>query len=341
MLDVVLWTIGVVGKSAAPAIHRHPAMRLVGCYTMSAEKDGVDVGTLAGVAPFGIKATRDIDALLALKPDCILYAPQFPDVDHMVRILESGINIVSTAYFMNGRAFGEANYARIREAALKGGATIYGTGINPGFANVLGLLATSACARVDKISVLESVDCTNYASPGTWEAMGIDRPLNDPEVPGFIKKGMPSFREAVDVMADALNVPLDDIRFDVEFGAATENVDLGYMTIRKGHIAAIRGSWSGWVAGKPFIELRIAWKLGYKLDPDWPMVHGYHVEIEGDPNLRCHFEPMGATMFNPGLVTAMPSVHAIPAVCAAPPGIVTAADLPLIVARDCGPRTRL
>ena len=268
MLDVVLWTIGVVGKSAAPAIHRHPAMRLVGCYTMSAEKDDVDIGTLAGVAPFGIAATRDIDALLALKPDCILYAPQFPDVDHMVRILESGCNIVSTAYFMNGRAFGEANYARIRAAALTGGATIYGTGINPGFANVLGLLATSACARVDKISVLESVDCTNYASPGTWEAMGIDRPLNDPEVPGFIKKGMPSFREAVDVMADALNVPLDDVRFDVEFGAATENVDLGYMTIRKGHIAAIRGSWSGWVAGRPFIELKIAWKLGYKLDPD-------------------------------------------------------------------------
>jgi hypothetical protein len=341
MLDVVLWTIGVVGKAAAPAIHNHPAMRLVGCYTMSAEKDGIDVGTLAGVAPMGVTATRDIGALLALKPDCVLYAPQFPDVDHMVRILESGCNIVSTAYFMNGRAFGEEGFARIRQAAIKGGTSIYGTGINPGFANVLGLLATSACARVDRISVLESVDCTNYASRGTWEAMGIDRPLNDPDVPAFIKKGTPSFREAVDVMADALNVPLDDVHFDVEFGAATEQVDLGYMTIRKGHIAAIRGTWSGWVAGRPFIELKIAWKLGYKLEPDWPMVHGYHVEIEGNPNVRCHFEPVGATMFNPGLVTAMPSVHAIPLVCAAAPGIVTAADLPLIVARDCGPRSRL
>jgi hypothetical protein len=339
MLDVVLWTIGVVGKSAAPAIHNHPAMRLVGCYTMSAEKDGVDVGTLAGVAPMGVAATRDIGALLALKPDCILYAPQFADVDHMVQILEAGINIVSTCYFMNGTAFGEGTHARIRAATQKGKASIYGTGINPGFANILGLLATSACARVDRISVLESVDCTNYASRGTWEAMGIDRPLNDPDVPAFIKKGTPSFREAVDVMADALNVPLDDVRFDVEFGAATEHVDLGYMTIRKGHIAAIRGTWSGWVAGRPFIELKIAWKLGYKLEPDWPMVHGYHIEIEGNPNVRCHFEPVGATMFDPGLVTAMPAVHAIPPVCAAAPGIVTAADLPLIVARDCGPRT--
>ena len=338
MLKIVLWTVGVVGKSAVPTILTHPNLQLVGCYTWSDGKAGIDVGTLCGIAPVGIAATRDVDALIALRPDCVLYAPQFADIDHMVRILEAGINIVSTCYFMNGRAFGEEAYGRIKQAALRGKASIYGTGINPGFANILGLLATQACARVDRISVLESVDCTNYASPGTWEAMGIDRPLDDPDVPAFIKKGTPSFREAVDVMADALNVALDDVRFDVEFGAATEDVDLGYMTIRKGHIAAIRGAWSGWVAAKPFIELKIAWKLGYKLEPDWPMRHGYHVEIQGNPNLSCHFEPVGVTMFDPGLVTAMPAIHAIAPVCAAAPGIVTAADLPLIVARDCGPR---
>jgi hypothetical protein len=338
-LKIVLWTVGVVGKSAVPTLTTHPRLELVGCYTYSAEKEGVDVGTLCDMAPVGVTATRDVDALIALNPDCVLYVPQFGDVDHMVRILESGINIVSTCYFMNGRAFGEVAHARLKQACIKGKSSIYGTGINPGFANVLGLLATGACARVDKISVLESVDCSNYASPGTWEAMGIDRPLNDPDVPAFIKKGTPSFREAVDVMADALNVRLDDVRFDVEFGEATEDVDLGYMKIRKGHIAAIRGAWSGWVNGKPFIELKIAWKLGYRLNPDWPMRHGYHVEIEGNPNCSVHFEPVGASMFDPGLVTAMPAVHAIPHVCAAAPGIVTAADLPLIVARDCGPNS--
>jgi hypothetical protein len=340
VLKVALWTIGVVGRAAVPALQRHPHMQLVGCYTRSGEKAGADVGVLAGMGPIGVAATRDKAALLALKPDCILYVPQFPDVDDMVRILEAGINIVSTAYFMNGRAFGPDGFRRIAEATRRGGASIYGTGINPGFANILGLVATSACARVDRIAVLESVDCTNYASPGTWEAMGIDRDPADPEIPRMLSRTMPSFREAVEVMADALGTPLDDVRFDVAFGAATEDMDLGYMTIRRGRIAAIRGCWSGWVAGRSFVELKIAWKLGYKIAPDWPIVHGYHVEIEGEPNLRCHFEPVGATMFDPGLVTAMPAVHAIPAVCAAPPGIVTAADLPLIVARGCGPNLK-
>ena len=92
-LKIVLWTVGVVGKSAVPTLATHPRMELVGCYTYSADKEGADVGTLCGIAPIGVKATRDIHALIALKPDCVLYVPQFGDVDHMVRILESGINI--------------------------------------------------------------------------------------------------------------------------------------------------------------------------------------------------------------------------------------------------------
>lgn len=338
MLKVVIWTLGVVGKSAVPTLYTHPLLQLVGCYTRSEQKRGKDVGELAGIAPIGVKATGDVAALLALRPDCILYVPQFPDVDEMVRLLEAGCNIVSTAYFINGRKFGAEGLARIEAAARKGGATIYGTGVNPGFANILGLIATSACAHVSKITVLESVDATNYASPGTWEAMGIGRPLGEPGIADFISGSTPSFHEAVEMMADALNVTLDDRRFDVEFATATQDVDLGYMHILKGHISSLRASWTGWVNGQPFVDLRIAWKLGYNNEPDWPIEHGYVVEIEGNPNIRCKFEPIGASMFDPGLVTAMPAVHAIGPVCAAPPGIATAGQLPMIVARDCGPR---
>lgn len=335
MIKVALWTLGVVGKSAAPVIHTHPDMALVGCYTMSPDKAGRDVGEVCGGAPMGVIATSDADAVLALKPDCVLYVPQFPDVDDMVRILEGGSNIVSTAYFMNGRKFGPEGHARIAAAAAKGGTTIYGSGVNPGFANILGLVATSACSEVRRITVLESVDATNYASPGTWEAMGIGREPGDPSIPAFISQSTPSFHEAVEMMADALGVTLDDRRFDVEFATATQDVDLGYMQIDKGRISCLRASWTGWVGDQCLIDLKIAWKLGYHNNPDWPIEHGYVVEIEGTPNIRCKYEPIGESMFDPGLVTAMPAVHAIPLVCAADPGIVTADKLPMIVASNC------
>jgi 2,4-diaminopentanoate dehydrogenase len=329
-IRVVQWTTGVVGKAAVRGIVRNPAMRLVGCYTQTSDKIGKDVGTLCGMKPIGVPATDDIRALLALKPDCVVYMPQFPNVDHMVRILETGCNIVSTAYFINGSAFGAQDLARIETAAHKGGVSIYGSGINPGLANVLALVAAAGCARIDRISVLESVDATSYASPGTWTAVGFGRPVTDPQAPGITERMMPSFREAVGMMADALKLKLDDIRYSVEFAAATEDVDLGYMTIGEGCISGLRGCWAGFVGATPVIELKFAWKLGTKLNPDWPIEDGYLIEIHGEPNIRCRYEPIGTHVFDPGVITAMPTINAIPAVCAARPGIVTAADLRLV-----------
>lgn len=330
-LRIVQWTTGVVGKPAVRAIVNHPDMELVGCYCHSADKAGRDVGELCGLPPLGIRATPDIDALLALKPDCVCYMPQFPDVDHMVRILESGCNIVSTAYFITGSMLGAENLARIEAAAARGNASIYGSGVNPGIIHMIALVASSGCARIDRISVLESVDATAYASAGTWEGIGFGRRVDDPEAPGLAERAMPSFKEAVAMMASALKIPVEEIRYDVEYAAATEDVDLGYMRIGKGCISGLRCCWSARVNGRAVIELKIAWKLGDKLTPNWPVEDGWVVEIDGDPSLRCVYQPRHIGQFDPGLMTAMPAVHAIPVVCAAPAGIVTADQLPLIV----------
>ncbi len=99
---MVQWTTGNVGQRAARAIIAHPDLDLVGCYAWSDDKAGADVGTLVGVDPIGLAATRDVDALLALRPDCVSYNPMWPDVDEMYRILGAGVNIASTAAFITG-----------------------------------------------------------------------------------------------------------------------------------------------------------------------------------------------------------------------------------------------
>src|SRR6056297_993484 len=229
-LRVVQWNTGIVGSAGVRAITAHPALELVGCHAFSPDKQGQDVGTLCGLAPLGIEATSDVDALLALAPDCILYTPQFPDVDLMVRMLEAGINVVSTSYFITGRSFGGADAERLDEAGRRSGASLYGTGINPGFANIFALLSSGVCQRVDRISVLESVDSTNYGSAETWRACGLGRLVDDPEIAAMARATTSVFQDAVEMMASALGSELDEIRYDVEFAAATETVELGYMT---------------------------------------------------------------------------------------------------------------
>ena len=141
------------------------------------------------------------------------------------------------------------------------------------------------------------------------------------------------FLDSVEMMAAALAVRLDEVRFDVEFGTATKDLDLGYMKIGKGTICGLKGVWSGIVNGKSVIELGLLWRLGDAMAPDWPTEEGYVVEVDGVPSVRARYAihyPANLTDF--GAATANPAVNAIRAVVAARPGLITADQLPLITA---------
>jgi hypothetical protein len=195
---------------------------------------------------------------------------------------------------------------------------------------MVGLAASAMCTRIDHLSVLESLDMSGYANEKMFRAMGIDLEPDDPDAYVFAERSCGSFRDQISVLAHALAVDLDETRFHAEFATADDDLDFGYMTIRKGHIAGIKGTISGVVDGRSRIECRSVWKMGRgRMTPDWPIEDGYIVEIEGDPSVRCRLEPIGAH-FDGAVTTAMPVVNAIPAVCAAPPGIVNHMELPLV-----------
>ena len=163
-LRVVQWTTGNVGKRSVRAVVAHPDFELVGCYAWSPDKVGRDVGELCGIDPIGVTATDDVDALLALKPDCVVYNPMWHDIDEVVRILEAGVNVVSTAAFINGRGLG-ADRDRIVDACERGGSSMFGTGISPGIVDLLGIAAASICDRIDKVTINESSDTTAVRLP--------------------------------------------------------------------------------------------------------------------------------------------------------------------------------
>lgn len=335
-LRVAQWTTGIVGGSALRAIVAHPDLELVGCHAHSPDKIGRDAGALCGIEPIGVRATGDIADIVALRPDCVVYMPQWPDVDELVALLEAGINVVSTARFVTLGHTEPGAAQRVDAAAKRGDASIYGTGMNPAWVNALALVAAGFCARVDRISVLESVDCSFYASEGNWTAFGFGRPVDDPALAEDLRRCQPEYREAMDAMAAALGVTLDAIELDVEFAAAIRDIDLGYMQIPAGGVAGLREHWVGTYDHAPLIELRMVWKLGRTVEPDWPLLNGYEIEIDGDPSLRCRFRhrpDVSDGDFDIGVSTAMPAVNAIQPVCAARPGILTIADLPLVTAR--------
>ncbi|MDT5011315.1 MAG: hypothetical protein QOH57_2932 [Mycobacterium sp.] len=340
---IVQWTTGNVGRRSVRAVVANPTMQLVGCYAWSDRKVGRDVGELCGIEPLGVTATDDVAALLALKPDCVVYNPMFADVDELVRILTAGINVVTTSEFITGHFLG-AGRDRIRDACELGGSTIFGSGINPGLIQLLGIVSAGLSERVDKVSITESIDTTIYNSPATEMPMGFGYPVDQSDLQEITAMGSGIFRDGVLLVADALGVELDEVRCDAEYAQATEDLHLpGDWTIRKGCVAGVDVRWKGIVGDKEVIEIRGRWRKGQSLDPDWQLDMGYTIEVLGTPTIKTtlSFLPppgfQGETLDDYimlGLtIVAMPAITAIPAVVAAPAGIATYTDLPLLLPR--------
>lgn len=341
-LRVVQWTTGNVGRRSVSAIVGNPELELVGCYAWSPDKVGRDVGELCGLHRLGVTATHDVDALLALRPDCVVYNPMWPSIDELVRILGAGVDVVTTSAFINGRRLGP-DRKRLTLACERGGSSLFGTGINPGFAELLGIVVAGICDRIDKVTVSEAAHTMGYDSPDTEKAAGFGWPIDAPDLQAMTAQGTAVFGEAVAMVADALSVELDDVVCEAEHARTPTDLDLGSWQIAAGCVAGVAASWQGRLGDRTVVELNVRWKKAATLEPDWQIQDGYVIEVQGRPTVRTTLQFLPPPDFEARsladfmvlghIMTAMPAVNAIPAVVAAPPGIVSYPDLRLPLPR--------
>jgi len=350
-LKVIQWGTGNAGRKALRGILRHPELELVGVHAHSKAKVGKDAAELCGLdRPTGIRATDDAAALLALDADCVCYMAQGETriretIDDLCRILASGKDVVNTSIVSlvyppgSGRKMVES----LREACEHGRSTLFTSGFDPGWSgDVIPLALAGCCERVDSVRVSEIMDYSTYEDPGfTGVYFGYGRPLDyaAPLVqPGMLKGGWGSM---VHLLADALGMKLDEIREEHERLPAPESFDTAMGRIEKGTCAGVRFEVQGIVGGRAALVAAHVNRLRDDIGPAWDRLgagkgSGYKIEVKGSPCFTCEIEPVGedGDHNTAGITgTAMRVVNAIPAVCAAPPGVVSILDLPLFTAR--------
>lgn len=335
-IRVVQWTTGKVAREAIKAILDRPELELVGLYAFSADKVGRDVGELIELGhTVGVKATDQIDELIALKPDVVTYMPLHPNVEHMCQLLRAGINVATTASFMTGRGYGEDARKALQDAALAGGASMFGSGINPGWIDSVVATASSACREVNLVQVTESFNIGMWAGDANQDELGWGRPAGDPGHAADIEKATLPFGDAVEAVAHMFDFTLDDVRCEVSFAHATEDLDIPGRPVKRGHVAGIHAKWLGIAEGLPVVELNAQWVISEDIEPQWDIQMAYDVVIHGTPQIKLRADVLPADMSLPMeelvatgfVITAMPVVNALPAVVAAQPGIITYADI--------------
>jgi len=349
---VLQWATGNTGKRALREVIRHPSLELVGVLVYDDAKNGADAGKLCGEAPTGVFATMDRDSVHALGADCCVYMPRATGkaltragltedelVADVVALLQAGTNIVSTCsdLFARGVRMTSENRARVLEACTVGGTSVWASGSDPGFiTETLPMALLSLQRRVDLIEIEEFGDLSRRPSAHmVMEQMRFGKPLSEFDPDRRKNHLFGEYQPPLTVLAELAGFEIDEWTAEGGVAAAKQDLSIVAGEIKAGTAAAQRIVIHGRSGGTDRVRFTQYGFVARDVDPDWGLQPtGWRVRIDGDA-------PFEVTMPFPvpldELADYVPAfnanglVNAIPYVCAAAPGLLTAADLPHIL----------
>jgi 2,4-diaminopentanoate dehydrogenase len=350
-IRVALIGTGNCGSLALKQLVSDPRFKLTGVWVSSDAKVGKDAGELARLdVTTGVAATNDLDEIIAAKPDCIVYCAmgdtRLPDAMADVRkILAAGIDVVGSGLGVlqyPWQVIPDKYIGRIEDAAREGDSTVFMTGVDPGFVtDLLPFALAGTCQSIEQVRTMEIAAYASYdGATVMFDVMGFGNEIGD--LPMLYQPGVLSIAwgTAIREMAAGLDIEVDEIRDSVEQEPAPEDFEVAVGTIKKGTVAAVRFLIEGMVKGKPVIVVEHVTRLRGDLRPDWaqPAQPGgsYRVEITGEPSYTmdiCPTSRNGDHNYAAILAAAGRIVNAIPDVVAAPAGIRTTLDMPLVTGK--------
>ena len=344
---VAVWGTGNMGRAGIRAVLAHPELDLVAVVGRS--RAGQDVGAVAGVEPVGISVTADVDAVLADRPDALVYMlsgdvrPDAAAAD-VARCLRAGAVVVTPSLYSlyDVRSAPPATREPLEAAAGEGRSALFVSGIDPGWGNdVLPVLLSAVASRIDQVRCIELFDYSTYDQPdAVRHSVGMGRPMTD--VPPMVAPGVPTlvWGGQLRLIARGLGLEIEDVVEKVERRPLLETVTNAMGVFETGTQGGLRFEVQGIVGGEPKVVVEHVTRIHPSVAPDWPSppdggAGAHKVVIEGRPRVEVTVEASdeGGNRAAGGNATAAARlVNAIPWLRAAAPGIYDGLDVPLLPA---------
>lgn len=322
---VVSFGLGPIGMAAARLALQKSTLQLVGAVDVDPAKVGKDLGDLLELGrTTGIQVEADAKkALDRLKPDAVLHCTSsfLPAIkDQLLTLAERGIDVVSSTEELLVPDHQHPELAAELDAAAKaGGATILGTGVNPGYAmDFLAVIASAVAFDVQAVKCVRVVDAATRRQPLQKKVgAGLTKSEFHKQLDTG-KFGHIGMRESVALVARGLGFAVDRIEHTVEPVLAPEDHKTPFLVVKEGEVAGIRNHGFGYIGKRTVVHLDLAMYVGA------PDPHDT-VELESVPPIQLRF-PEGI----PGdQATAAILVNNVHGVVASRPGLVTVLDVPV------------
>lgn len=342
---VIVWGTGPIGMPGLRNLIDHPEHELVGLHAWSADKVGRDAGEVAGVdVRTGVIATSDVQELLALKADCLVYQGNYASreaqcVADVVPFLEAGTNCVTPALMdLIAPQWGRPEFVEPIEAACKkGGTSIFCGGTDPGFMTIGHLFSLlSGAGKIESVSVAEVCNLSQYAGVDSMKHYGFNMPLDFLPEMYTGDTGRAWHESTLWGIANYLGVTLDEITSTWETDGLDHEFEAAFGTIKPHHTAAIRWTMTGMYQGKPLVIYRKVERIHHDAGPNFEQpLHGaeggYQITVTGSPSF--HTE-MAMKLYDGCAITALHPINAISRICDAAPGIYGQLDLPIFYSKN-------
>ena len=324
-IRAIQYGVGPIGASIARLMREKQAIEICGAIDTDPAKVGRDLGEVVGAsdAPWGVKISSDAREVLEQSADVVIHSTSssLPKVmDQLLACLEAEACIVSTCEELSYpyRTHPELS-AKLDAAAKDWGVALVGTGVNPGFVmDKLVVTLAAVSQRIEHAKALRIVDASKRRLPlqkKIGAGMTVDEFRKQVAV-GVIKHvGLP---ESVAMVADSLNLPVEEITETIEPMVASERVQTEYLTVEAGQAAGVHQIARGIGGGKELVYLELQMYVGAKDPADT-------VELKGHPNISLVI-PGGS---HGDIATASVVVNSIPVILDAPAGLRTSRDLPI------------
>lgn len=342
---VIVWGPGKMGSYAMYYLINSKEFELVGVRGYLENEVNVDAGTFLGIDPVGVMMTDDEDALLALDADCVIYTsaedPNYATDKDMLKILESGKNIVTTLPYHNMKNFRDEEIVnKFKEVCERKNVSFSAGGVDPDIISDRILLSMAgACSDIKQAKITEVWNVSNGA-PEPLKFLGYGKSVEEAQKNTQVFASAVNFQKTVVYTAEEdFGVKFDRVVESHEFHEAKEDITEPWL-IEKGTVGRVTHHMDCYVDSisteKPFFAVDLEWYFGEKMLPENANIEDdYILTIEGTPSLCSHISfkvsnesdekviNYGNRVLTPNyVVTVMSIIQTIPSVVEAEAGLL-------------------
>jgi 4-hydroxy-tetrahydrodipicolinate reductase len=324
-IRVMHFGLGPIGAAVVRQVATRPGFRIVSGMDIDPAKIGRDLGEVVGLdRRLRIKVSGDArSAIKATQPDVVVLCTSsslrkvWPQIEG---VLALKVPIVSTTEELAYPQFTQRRLAaRIDAAARKAKVAVLGTGVNPGFTmDALPITLTGVCETVTSIRVNRIQDARSRRLPFQQK---IGCGLTPAQFQMRVDEGSVrhvGLTESIAMIADAMGWKLERVTDVIAPKIADAPISSQFLSVEAGQVCGLIQDGTGFVNGKPQVQLHMEAYLGAPESYD-------AVNIEGNPRLSMKI----AGGVHGDVATASITVNSIPRVLQAAPGLHTMRTLPI------------